>query len=291
VARSSFGAVGPTSQYKKPVQKGGGTALKIAKIVGLIAVMVVAGFIVSKNLGLFKKDEAPTQEQTLADQGSKSGGGDKGQAQPQGQSQDPAAADPNAAPPPPANTNKPIVAPKYTLDLKWAKIPDCQANGTVSGANFLLANARLDRVDRSHILSLRQGSGPSPDLEIRVYLRLNAGEGITNRTWAVSEETKTGAMTVMKGWKPRAGYAPITKSYNGGYTMKVELGKLGEDNMIDGKIYVALPDTEQTVVAGNFRALYGTAQTVIQQPTETAEPEQQNRGMDARTRQRYGVGR
>ena len=50
------------------------------------------------------------------------------------------------------------------------------------------------------------------------------------------------------------------KSFANGYAMKLEFGKLTDDGL-PGKIYVALPDAEQTVVAGVFNAEIRVAST------------------------------
>ena len=75
-----------------------------------------------------------------------------------------------------AEKELPMVPAVWTIDLAKAKIPDGKANGTISGASFVVESARVDPVGAAQVLSLRQGSGVSADREILVYLHLNAGE-------------------------------------------------------------------------------------------------------------------
>jgi hypothetical protein len=97
----------------------------------------------------------------------------------------------------------------------------------------------------------------SPDRELLVYLHLKPGEKLGGQSLSISQDmTGSAVPQVTKRWKPSAKFAPQLKSFRTGYAMKVELGQVAE-NMIPGKIFVALPDPEQTVVAGTFKASVG----------------------------------
>ena len=153
-----------------------------------------------------------------------------------------------------STTNLPVIPPVWTLDLNAAKIPEARANGKISGTNFVVQTARLEYAGATPVLSLRQGTGPSPDREILVYLRLKAGEQLGSNSWAVSKEMKGSSVPqVTKRWKTNPKYAPLQKAFSTGYAMKLELGQINEGE-VTGKIFVALPDPEQTVVAGIFTA-------------------------------------
>jgi hypothetical protein len=202
-----------------------------------------------------------------------------------------AAADTNeaAAAAEPAPKLDQIIPPVYTLDVNNAKIPDGKANGMIAGTNFVMETARLERSGNSTILTLRQGAGVSADREVLVYLRVNPNETLTNRSFTVSSDTKFGAPTVVKRWKHDPRFAPQSRNFTGGYALKLETGTAEEDGSLNGKIYLALPDNEKTVVAGNFKAVSTVIQAVAQPGTDSSESAAPQGGMDARMRQRYGV--
>jgi hypothetical protein len=99
---------------------------------------------------------------------------------------------------------------------------------------------------------LYQGKLASPDRDLLVYLHLKPGEKLAGHTWEITPDTKGGPQ-VWKRWKPDPRYALKPQTYNTGYAMKLELGAVAGGE-IPGKIFVALPDTEKSVVAGVFTA-------------------------------------
>jgi hypothetical protein len=146
----------------------------------------------------------------------------------------------------------PLIPAVWTLDLAAAKIPEGRANGTISGTNFVVESARVDKIGQAYVLSLRQGTGANVDRELLIYLHLNPGETLAGHTWDVSTDMKGAKVPqVVKRWRTNPKFAPMQKSFTTGYAMKLELGPL-TDETIPGKIFVALPDAEQTVVAGLF---------------------------------------
>ena len=172
--------------------------------------------------------------------------------------QEVASAAPAAAPAEPATPappkELPVITPSWTLDVDKAKIPEGKANGTLSGASFMIDNA----ICVPQLLRLSQGLPAAPDRELQIFLRLNAADSIAGRTWSVSAQDPAGAAVpqVVKRWKADPRYAAQSKTFTSGYAMKLELGTV-EGNTITGKIFLALPDTEQSVVAGIFKATTG----------------------------------
>jgi hypothetical protein len=161
-----------------------------------------------------------------------------------------------------------IIPPKHTLEIALATIPDTKVNGTISGTNFLAEVARIDTVGTAQVLRLVQGQPMSPDREVLVYLHLKPGEKPGGQSLAISSDMKgAGVPQVAKRWKISPRYAPSLKTYSTGYVMKLELAQAGPDGAVPGKIFLALPDTEQTVVAGTFKA-------AVIQPDPTAQPAQ-----------------
>jgi hypothetical protein len=147
-----------------------------------------------------------------------------------------------------------MIAAVWTLDLDKAKTPNGKVNGMISGTNFVPEIVRLDKVGPTCLLRLLQGAAAAPDLGFMVYLRLNAGESVTGRTWTVTQDLKDKNLPqVVKVWKSNPRYAATQKSFSSGYAMKLELGDI-TDGVISGKIFLALPDPEQSVVAGVFKA-------------------------------------
>lgn len=192
-----------------------------------------------------------------------------------------------------AGTNAPVIPPVWTIDVAQSKIPEGRVNGIISGTNFVAEAARVDPVGTAQVLRLLQGQPVSPDREILVYLHLKPGEKIGGQSLTISNDMKGSAVPqVAKRWKINPRYAPSLKSYYTGYAMKLELGKPAEDGSVAGKIYLALPDTEQTVVAGLFKASVAqpdpNAQPVQYQqtPTPTVNP-----GMSDAMQKRYGIRR
>lgn len=162
---------------------------------------------------------------------------------------------PAEPPPPPPPKELPVLPAVWTLDVAQAKIPEGKANGTISGTNFVVESA----VCTPQVLRLYQGPAVSPDREILVYLRLSAGESLTNHTWTVAKDTRAKDVSqVVKRWKPNPRFGAQTRSYSSGYALKLELGDV-VSNSLPGKIFLALPDTEQSVVAGHFNAITSLA--------------------------------
>ncbi len=178
---------------------------------------------------------------------------------------------PTAPPAPAPEKELAVIAPTWTLTVDKAAIPESKVNGMISGTNFLADMAMCT----DQVLRLSQGTAASPDREILVYLRLNRGESPTGHTWTVTQEMKGRSVPqVVKRWKANPRYAPQTKSYASGYAMKLELGVV-TNGMIPGKLYVALPDTEQSVVAGMFKAtttLADSSGAVSASPVVTPNP-------------------
>jgi hypothetical protein len=149
----------------------------------------------------------------------------------------------------------PVVPPVHTLDVTEAKVPDGAVNGSIAGKAFLPDNTRVDLVGAVPVLRLIQGMPTSPDREIMIYLRLKAGEMLANQSWTVASDQKAGSDVpqVYKRWQPAPGLPAAMKAFSSGYAMKLQLDKVA-DGAVSGKIFLALPDTEKSVVGGTFKA-------------------------------------
>jgi DNA-directed RNA polymerase subunit RPC12/RpoP len=166
--------------------------------------------------------------------------------------------DTNAPPPelPPPPKELPVLPAVWTLDVDQAKIPEGKANGTLAGTNFMVETA----ICVPQLLRLSQGAAGAPDHEIQIFLRLSTSDSLSGHSWTVKTNDPAGkdVPQVVVRWKPNPRSATQTKSYSSRYAMKLELGDL-QTNQITGKIFLALPDPDQSVVAGVFKAMTASA--------------------------------
>jgi len=165
------------------------------------------------------------------------------------------AADTNA---PPVVTNAPPRA-FWSLDLATNSFPAYIAKGTIKGTEFLVDGARIDGT----VLSLIQGSGGPPQREFIIYLSLRPGEVLDGLSVEVVPDQKTGVPRVLQRWGVDGKPGLQQKLYTSGYAMKLQLGALN-NGQLPGKIYLSVPDDEQSFVAGTFSA---GVKKVTAQPT------------------------
>ncbi|HYV26603.1 MAG TPA: hypothetical protein VFA77_03660 [Candidatus Eisenbacteria bacterium] len=267
----------PMLQPKAVVEKKGGAG-KVFKPVAAVVLVLVILFFMAKVTGLdshfppflrFGKTESP--EETAAGAAS----AQPAAAAAANPAAEAAAAKPAAPPPPPT----PVV---WTTNLANAVIPTNAAYGKISAVDFKYDSARVD----NGILLLQQGKDPAPDLLLGVLLGLKAGDNLSGKTYNVSPEARV-APRVWKKWKPEGKPQPQQKVFSKGYAMKLEFGSVTEQSTVPGKIFLCLPDEEQTVVAGSFVAIVGAtiaAQSTIQPTTPTPASSAASQMM----RQRYG---
>ena len=209
-----------------------------------------------------------------------------------------------ATPPPPTNPapdeaqapkELPMAPAVWTLDLAQAKLPAGKANGAIGGTNFVVETAQFDQGGGTYLLRLMQGAAPTPDAEVKIYLHLEPTESPTGHVWTVSQEMKgKGVPQIVKVWKPNPKYAAQQKAFFSGYAMKLELGKI-KDGALSGKIFLALPDKEQSVVAGAFKATTaltgepaGVAATPTAQPAPAGVPTAASDAQRSAFERRYG---
>lgn len=199
-----------------------------------------------------------------------------------------------AAPPAePVEKPLPVIAPAYHLDLAEAEIPKSRLNGQVGGTNFAPESLRLDAAAGVQVLRFTEGALTSPEREILIYLRPKPGAALAGEKFSISKEMRgAGVPQISKRWKSDPRYAAQIKTYSTGYAMKLEFGEPTAEGVLPGKIYLALPDPEKSVVAGLFKAVTNAAAPAMQSaqpvpgmmnPAQAAER--------AAFEKRYGVGR
>jgi hypothetical protein len=166
--------------------------------------------------------------------------GNAGQAE---QAAPPAAAPQRPGPAGPTRGGSTPATGRITTQLSGVSIPDTVASGRIHGAAFKCDRAEI----RGARLVLRQGKDFFPDLAVEIGLFTRQLEG---QTWTIVENTfPSGRPMIMLRWKPAG--RTVSQPYMGGYTMQLEFGRKA-NGKIPGKIYLALPDAEQTSVAGTF---------------------------------------
>jgi hypothetical protein len=144
----------------------------------------------------------------------------------------------------------PLAPAVYTLDVSSVTLSDGRANGMVSGTNFVVDAAYVEMSGNSQVLRLIHHPPYNPDRELLIYIQLKSGGTLAGRSFSVAKDAKgTEIVQVTKLGRAKSG-APEAKSYNTGFALKLEVGQ-GKDGEIPAKLFVALPDKEQSVVAGS----------------------------------------
>ena len=145
-----------------------------------------------------------------------------------------------------------LAAPVYTLEVTNAVIPTGRANGSMAGTNFVVDVAQVEVTGNSQVLKLMQGSPFSADKEVLVYIGLKSGGTLAGHNFSVGVDPKgTEILQVTKVFKPNPRAQAAVENYNKGFVVKLEIGQ-GKDGYIPGKIYLAFPDREKSMVAGSF---------------------------------------
>jgi hypothetical protein len=191
-----------------------------------------------------------------------------------------------------AEKQLPVLPPVYSLDS--TKIPEGRVNGMLAGTNFLAESTRIDPSPTAQVLRFIQGQPVSPEREMLVYLHLKPGEKLGGQVVNVTSDMHGAAVpSVAKRWKPSPRSGLLSKFFSSGYAMKLELGTV-TNGVVPGKIYLALPDQEQSVIAGMFMAATTTPDATMMQmasPTPTAVPTAGNAAAADAMRKRYGMGK
>jgi hypothetical protein len=146
--------------------------------------------------------------------------------------------------------NLQAIVPTWTLDVEKAAIPDGRINGTSGGASFNVETVKLDRNAASAVLSFTEGVGTTADHELYVFISATADEDLAGRSWKI-ESNGHGGPQIVRRWTMNPKFAPVQKTFSKGYAMKLEMDQPTRDWQT-GRIFLALPDTNQTVLAGEF---------------------------------------
>ena len=135
----------------------------------------------------------------------------------------------------------------WTLDLTNAAFPEAVAAGSIHGSGFRCEKAVL----RGGLLSLIQGNAWPWDLSLALNLFARQGEELSGKTVQIPSDRPRAPRVVLR-WKD-AQQQPATETISGGYALNLVFGEATNGRM-PGKIFICLPDSSKSFVAGTFDA-------------------------------------
>lgn len=140
----------------------------------------------------------------------------------------------------------------WNLNLTTASFPDRPAAGKIHGQDFTVESA----VAQNGNIILRQGQNSRPDLQVIIFTFLKKGQTLPGKTYDLSPanaDLSQGAMPhVHLGWKEEGSATNKTKIFAKGFALKLEIGPVNADGQAPAKIYLCLPDSDKSYVAGAF---------------------------------------
>lgn len=140
-------------------------------------------------------------------------------------------------------------APKQTMASNQKQISAGSAMGRIHGNDFNVEEAGI----ANGILTLRQGKDFFPDNAVLVFLFLKEGEQADGRTFHITKNQGFGSPHIHMKYKQNDQNTPKTEIFMKDYTMRLEFGKR-ENGVLPGKIFLSLPDKDQSFVNGTFLA-------------------------------------
>jgi hypothetical protein len=133
------------------------------------------------------------------------------------------------------------------LDLADAVFPGEQAAGRVGDPEFAAERVYL----QGNVLALRQGSGQGPDLAVNVYLPVREEYELAGRYFNIRTNDAGLLPRIVLRWKEENRW--VGQTITNGYAMRLEFGTMSREKSM-GQIYLCLPDTHKSFVAGTFNA-------------------------------------
>jgi hypothetical protein len=142
-----------------------------------------------------------------------------------------------------------IVAAKkragWNMDLSAADFPDRPASGKIHSVNFTVEAALFSGTS----VVLEQTNGSSRVMQLSSLLK--PGESIANKSFNIATNDTNRVPKITLAWRDAGAPKAGNEIFTNGYAMKLEFGALA-DGVLPGKIYLSLPDPEQSFVGGNF---------------------------------------
>ncbi|HLP76008.1 MAG TPA: hypothetical protein VK327_03755 [Candidatus Paceibacterota bacterium] len=134
----------------------------------------------------------------------------------------------------------------WRLDLADQPFPEATVSGKIHGSDFFCDRAVL----QGGALTLRMGKDWPPDLGLTVFLFARGAEELAGKSALVTTNNIRSPRVALR-WKE--GDENETDVFTNGFALKIEFGNQ-EGNRLPGKIYICLPDPEQSYIAGTFNA-------------------------------------
>ena len=140
----------------------------------------------------------------------------------------------------------------WTLDLATAKVVEKPASGKIHGVNFSVESKLIQKGQ----LVLRQDNG-----SMRLFaftIPMKPGEGLMGKSVVITSDETNHLPQVVMSWKDDGSKTPGIVTFKKGYAMKLEFGQPA-DGKLPGKIFLAVPDAEQSFVSGTFEIVVAAA--------------------------------
>jgi DNA-directed RNA polymerase subunit RPC12/RpoP len=135
----------------------------------------------------------------------------------------------------------------WRLNLANAEIPGAIAAGKIHDTEFVCERAVL----QNSSLQLRQSSGQRPDAEVVVYLFTNDPRDLNGKSFSIGTNDNATNPRIELRWKEDR--LQMTQKFTNGFAMKLQFGDIASGKL-PGEIYLCLPDSTESCVAGSFLA-------------------------------------
>ena len=142
----------------------------------------------------------------------------------------------------------------WTLSLTNMTIPSWTVSGMLHGAKFKYDHARVG----TSVLIIRESTNTT-DMTMVIYLNQKPGESLSGKKFAISSDSEPVLRQISIGWWENDKEEKQSASFTNGYTLKLEFGNVTRNkttgsNTMAGAIYLCLPDTNYSYLAGTFDA-------------------------------------
>jgi len=165
---------------------------------------------------------------------------------------------------PPANTFP------WSLEVTNAVFPDQPTLGRLRGRDFQPNKTIL----QGGVLTFRQGKSAPSDLVLSVMLHAARGEDLAGKLVQVRSE-QARAPTILVRWKSGETRL-LTERHRSGYALRLLFGQPSEGRM-PGKIWLSLPDLDQSFLSGTFEAEIRVPPPPKKTPPQAPEPAETSR--------------
>jgi hypothetical protein len=174
----------------------------------------------------------------------------------------------------PVRTNIAWTLNLTNMNLASTAIADWPAAGKIHGVDFKHSVAET----KPNVLTLRESPGSPHDLTLTLLFRQKPGENLGSNTFEISPDSEPVLRQVRIGWKDGRGKTKEWQGFTNGYAMKLAFANIIRNrvtgtNTLAGAIFLCLPDTNYSYVAGTFNASFVPppvrTNVIPSQPTKT----------------------